>query len=436
MIFPNTAGLAGRVLLAWLLAATANAAVIQARPEGQPLQALLESAAPGDHIRLAPGVYRVNLVIDRALELSGEEGAVLDGGGEGDVIRVRSPGVVIRNLVIRRSGRNLTAMNAGIFVERQAKGVLIHDNVFEDNLFGIWLDACREPRIIGNRIHGNPAIRSQDRGNGVHLYAVHGGLVRGNEIWETRDGIYIDTSVDNRLEDNFLHDLRYGVHYMYSHRNRVTGNRTLRTRTGFALMQSRELTVVGNRSEHDLNYGILMNYITYSTIADNRVVGTRRGQAYVTGGAGVAGAEGKALFIYNSQFNEIRGNVLEGADIGIHLTAGSEDNRIHGNAFIGNRTQVKYVATRPQEWSQEGRGNYWSDYLGWDLDADGIGDRPYEPNDAVDKLLWRYPMVRVLMNSPAVETLRWVQSQFPVLKPQGVRDSYPLMRPPGREGTL
>ena len=436
MIFPNTAGLAGRVLLAWLLAVTANAAVIQARPDGPPLQALLENAAPGDRIRLAPGVYRVNLVIDRALELSGEEGAVLDGGGEGDVIRVRAPGVVIRDLAIRRSGRNLTAMNAGIFVERQAKGVLIRDNVFEDNLFGVWLDACREPRIIGNRIHGNPAIRSQDRGNGVHLYAVHDGLVRGNEIWETRDGIYIDTSVDNRLEDNFLHDLRYGVHYMYSHRNRVAGNRTLRTRTGYALMQSRELTVVGNRSEHDFNYGILMNYITYSTIAGNRVVGTRRGQAYVTGGAGVAGAEGKALFIYNSQFNEIRGNVLEGADIGIHLTAGSEDNRIYGNAFIANRTQVKYVATRPQEWSQEGRGNYWSDYLGWDLDADGIGDRPYEPNDAVDKLLWRYPMVRVLMNSPAVETLRWVQSQFPVLKPQGVRDSYPLMRPPGREGSL
>jgi len=34
------------------------------------------------------------------------------------------------------------------------------------------------------------------------------------------------------------------------------------------------------------------------------------------------------------------------------------------------------------------------------------------------------------MNSPAVETLRWVQQQFPVLKPQGVRDSYPLMVPP------
>lgn len=103
---------------------------------------------------------------------------------------------------------------------------------------------------------------------------------------------------------------------------------------------------------------------------------------------------------------------------------------MYGNAFVGNRVQVKYVANRPQDWSREGRGNFWSDYLGWDLDANGIGDKHYEPNDAVDKLLWKYPMARVLMNSPAVETLRWVQEQFPVLRPQGVHDSAPLMLSP------
>ena len=35
-----------------------------------------------------------------------------------------------------------------------------------------------------------------------------------------------------------------------------------------------------------------------------------------------------------------------------------------GNAFVGNRTQVKYVGTRDVEWSFEGRGNYWSDHPG------------------------------------------------------------------------
>ena len=41
--------------------------------------------------------------------------------------------------------------------------------------------------------------------------------------------------------------LRYGIHYMFSNDNRVVGNLTRRTRTGYALMQSRKLTVIGNR---------------------------------------------------------------------------------------------------------------------------------------------------------------------------------------------
>ena len=143
----------------------------------------------------------------------------------------------------------------------------------------------------------------------------------------------------------------------------------------------------------------------------------------------ISGGEGKALFIYNSLFNTIENNHFRRSDMGIHLTAGSEDNRISGNAFVGNQQQVKYVATRPQEWSQDGRGNYWSDYLGWDRNGDGLGDVPYEPNDNVDRLLWMYPQVRLLMNSPSIEVLRWVQRAFPVVKSPGVQDSHPLMKP-------
>ena len=422
----------GRFALGLLLLMDgAVAAVLDARPDN--LVSQLRQAAAGDTIRLAPGLYQGNFSIDQSLHLSGQPGAILDGAGQGDVLRVRAPDVRIEGLEIRNSGHNLTDMNAGIFVEPAAHNVEISGNEFDGNAFGIWLDASRSPKVIGNRIHGEPGRRSQDRGNGIHLYAVHDGLIQDNEVWETRDGIYIDTSQDNRLVGNYLHHLRYGVHYMYSYSNEVTGNHTAHTRTGYALMQSKYLTVVDNRSEDDANYGILMNFITNSTIKGNRVTGTRTGQAYVTGGSSIIGAEGKALFIYNSQFNHIHSNYLEGADIGIHLTAGSEDNRVYDNAFVGNRTQVKYVATRNQEWSDQGRGNFWSDYLGWDLDADGVGDRPYEPNDAVDKLLWKYPVARILMNSPAIETLRWVQEQFPVLRAQGVRDSYPLMRVPGRQ---
>ncbi len=398
----------------------------------QPMQLLqqkITAAQPGDNLTVT-GHYQGNLVIDKPLVLQGQGEAILDAGGQGDVIRVKAADVTIKQLTIRNSGMNLTDMNAGVFAERAADRLRIINNQFDNNAFGIWLDACRSPQVIDNRIHGTTAIRSQDRGNGVHLYAVHDGLVKNNEIWETRDGIYIDTSQYNRLEGNLMYDLRYGVHYMYSYHNEVINNFTRNTRTGYALMQSKYLKVIGNQSESDLNYGILMNYIVESDIAENVVTNTRKGRAFVTGGTEVIGADGKALFVYNAQYNRIHHNRFEDADIGIHLTAGSEDNEVYANAFVRNRVQVKYVATREQEWSSAGQGNYWSDYLGWDMNADGLGDKPYEPNDAVDILLWKYPMARVLMSSPAIETLRWAQRQFPVFKPQGVRDSYPLMQPP------
>ena len=63
-----------------------------------------------------------------------------------------------------------------------------------------------------------------------------------------------------------------------------------------------------------------------------------------------------------------------------------------------------------------------------DLDADGVGDIPFRPNDGVDVLLWKYPSARNLMSSPSVLLLRYVQRAFPVFTPPSVQDSHPLMK--------
>ena len=372
------------------------------------------------------GEYRGSFSVDQPMQIVCEPGAVFQAQGQGNGVIVSAPDVGIEGCTFLDWGHDLTAMNAAVFLQPKARGAVIKGNRLQGQGFGIWVDGTQDASLIDNRILGDPAMRSQDRGNGIHLYAVHGARVIGNQVRDTRDGIYIDTSNGNLLQGNTLEDLRYGVHYMFANDNQLIGNTTRRTRTGYALMQSRKLTVIGNRSEQDQNYGILMNYITYSTLRDNFVTDVRDGS---TGDSMISGAEGKALFIYNSLFNRIEHNHFEHSAVGIHLTAGSEDNRIADNAFVGNQRQVKYVATRLQEWSADGRGNYWSDYLGWDRNNDGLGDIAYEPNDNVDRLLWLYPQVRLLMNSPGIELLRWVQRAFPVMKSPGVMDSHPLMKP-------
>ena len=398
------------------------------------LQMMINLAEKNTTLELASGVYQGNFLINKSVSLRCQQGAELNGNGQNDIIRITAPNVIIEGCRIIDWGDDLTAMNAGVVIERTAKNVTIKTNYFKGPTFGVFLDASINSKVYANRIEGIPGIRSQDRGNGIHLYASTGADIAFNEVWHTRDGIYIDTSNENTIRSNEFHHLRYGIHYMFSHHNRVLKNYTHHTRSGYALMQSKYLTVEDNRSDQDQNYGILMNYITYSTIRNNQISYVQQGSNPM-GGEKIKGAEGKGLFLYNSLFNDVSNNTIENSDLGIHLTAGSEDNTISKNNFINNKQQVKYVANRIQEWSSSGIGNFWSDYLGWDRDADGIGDTIYEPNDSVDKLLWSYPSAKLLLNSPAVETLRWIQKDFPVLKSPGVTDSYPLMQASQQKGS-
>jgi len=239
-------------------------------------------------------------------------------------------------------------------------------------------------------------------------------VVEGNEISYGRDGIFVLTSRENVLRNNRFRDLRFAVHYMYADKGTVSDNNSAGNHVGYALMYSAGLSVTGNRSAGDRDHGLLLNYATAARVEANAVV---------------AGGE-KCVFIYNSTKNVFRGNWFEGCQIGIQLTAGSERNAISGNAFLGNRNQVKYVGTRFQEWSDHGRGNYWSDNPAFDLDGDGVADQPYRPNDLVDQLVWTYPLAKLLLNSPAVQTVRFAQARFPALLPGGVVDSSPLMAPP------
>lgn len=352
---------------------------------------------------------------------------LIDGGGKGNGVEIHAEGVTLAGCRIRNWGTDLNELNAGVFVKREASDTTVENNDLQGSAFGVWLDAAPDATVKNNTIRGDATVRPNDRGNGIHLFNTTGALIEGNDIRQTRDAIYIETANRNRIRNNIMADLRYGIHYMYSMDNLLEGNVTQGTRTGYALMQSKRLTVINNRSENDENYGILMNFITQSVLRGNVVSGVSQGQ---TAGVSVSGAEGKAVFIYNSLYNTFENNVFRDSGVGIHLTAGSEDNDVFRNAFINNQRQVKYVALRTQEWSKDGVGNYWSDYLGWDRNQDGIGDVPYEPNDNVDRLLWTYPEAKILMFSPAVDTLRWVQEAFPVVKAAGVKDSYPLMSPP------
>ncbi|MDN3682457.1 nitrous oxide reductase family maturation protein NosD [Vibrio tapetis subsp. quintayensis] len=400
------------------------ATVITVTPQDD-LQDMLDLSQPGDTIVIKGGEYVGNFTVNQSITLQGKQDATINANGKGNAITVFASDTVIENLHIINWGGDLTEQNAGIYNEKSLKNLTYRGNTFKGDAFGIWAQRVDRILVENNTIEGNPTLRSADRGNGIQLSSVKNALVVGNTVSKTRDGLYIISSQDSELRGNTMYDLRYGVHYMYSHHNRVIDNFAYNTRAGYALMSSRQLTVHGNRSLDSEDYGMLMNFITQSDISYNQIK-----NVWTKPENKVIGRDGKGLFVYNSGYNTISHNVIDTAEIGIHLTAGSENGKIFGNSFLNNPIQVKYVSNQKQEWSQNGVGNFWSNYLGWDLDNNSIGDTPFEPNDGIDKVVWKYPESKVLLDSPSVLMLRWIQKQFPVLKPPGVKDSHPLMMQP------
>ncbi|HRN85158.1 MAG TPA: nitrous oxide reductase family maturation protein NosD [Hyphomicrobium sp.] len=419
---------------------------------GGDVQAALARAADGDVILLAEGVHRGPVRIEKEVTLEGQPGAVLEGSGRGSVVTLSAPRAVVRGLTVRGSGRDLEAMDAGVFVQQSATEALVEGNRLEGNLYGVYLHGAEDAVARGNVIVGLQDGRVNEAGNGVSVWNAPGARVEDNDIRFGRDGIFAVASKRNVFRGNRFRDLRFAVHYMYTNDGEVVGNVSVGNTVGFAIMYSHRLIVRDNVSDGDLNHGFLFNFANSSEIAGNTVRGRQlpasrwatpglRGaearehglpaaeEAVGTLAGGVRNGPEKCVFIYNANKNTFQNNWFEGCEIGVHFTAGSEGNAIVGNAFIRNRNQVKYVGTRYLDWSKDGRGNYWSDNPAFDLNGDGVGDAAYRPNDIIDKVLWTAPQAKVLVNSPAVQIIRWAQSQFPALLPGGVVDSRPLMAP-------
>lgn len=402
-----------------LLCALVGAGDPRARAEtivvaaGDGVAAALDRARPGDTLQVATGEHLGDLVVRvPRLTLEGAPGAVIRGSGQGTVITIAAADVTLRGLTVTGSGLTLIDKNSGIFLGREADRAIVEDNRILDNLISVYLDGPDDVVVRRNVIDGLKRLRVSERGAAVSLWNTPGSKILDNDIRNGRDGVFSVSSKRNTISGNTFRNLRFAVHFMYTNDSLVSDNRSFGSDAGYVMMFSDRLRLVNNVSDHDRDNGLLFNYANQSVIEGNAVRGGN-----------------KCLFIYNANKNRFAENWFEGCEIGVHFTAGSERNALSGNAFVQNRTQVMYVGTKVIDWSVAGRGNYYSDNPAFDLSGDGIADRPYRPNNLMDQVVWRAPSAKLLLNSPAVQVVRWAQTRFPALHPGGVVDTAPLMVP-------
>jgi nitrous oxidase accessory protein len=386
------------------------------------LQQRLLAAAPGRTITVDGGVHQGPIVVRGPLTVLGINRPVIDGNGTGSVVTIEGTDVVFRGFVVRNSGRNVTEEAAGITVTGERHQV--EANQIRDVYFGIHI-AGGAQHLVDHNVIAPGEKHGARPGHGISVWHARDARIRWNRISAARDGIYLSFTDGILVSDNDVSRCRYGVHSMYSQNATFERNRLTSNLLGAALMMSDRLVLRGNRIEQHREgpaaYGVLLKDIGDLRAEDNRILANR------------VGIYAEAVPSQPGRHALVRRNVIAGNEVGLALHSNAAMT-VTGNIIADNLTDVRAVGRQlspSMRWSVRGRGNAWSQYRGYDVDRDGIGDVPYHVDGAIDALVARQPMVQALLYTPAHLAVEAAARMFPLFRQAPLlTDPHPLMSSP------
>lgn len=388
----------------------------------QDLQARIDAAAPGSTLEIDGGTFGP-IVIDKPLNLIGNNWPIIDAGQAGDVVQVLSSDVTIEGFVIRGSGISVTNSDAGVVVRDIAEGVSnlrVIGNQIEDVLFGVSFDRVSDSEVSGNRIVGKDLEPSR-RGDSIRLFESHGITIEDNNARVGRDVAFWYSS-ELTVRNNIFADSRYGLHSMYTDDILLEENSFRDSSVGAFLMYGGELRVMRNEFIDNFGpsgYGLGLKDVDGVEIVGNRFLANRVGVFNDN-------SPGKGGIVHHTV-----NNVFAFNEVGILLMPAVQHNIFYENAFIDNTDQVALTSQgqlKNVEWSHEGRGNYWNDYAGYDSDRDGVGDREYRVDNLFSSMKDSYPYLMFFTGTPAAAAVEMAGRAFPDLRPEPkLTDPYPLV---------
>ncbi|MGE5208935.1 MAG: NosD domain-containing protein [Alphaproteobacteria bacterium] len=398
------------------------------------LQERIDAAESGETIRVGSGVHAGPIKIDKPLTLIGENGAEIRGNGSGNVVTIAADDVTIRGLRISGSGLRLSDDNAAVLIG--GNRATIEHTVIEDSLHGIYLKKAHDCRVLENRVCGKRTLATtarpvqetltagigelcegplnqNERGNGIHQWNCEGNLISGNEISDTRDGIYFSFTNHSRTENNYVHDVRYGLHYMYSDNNVFENNIFAQNAAGAAIMFSNDIVIRGNRfidNRGSRAYGILFQSDERVQVENNVIHNNAVGLSF----------QQAINFV-------VRANDVSGNYIGLRFYGNSDGNAFSENRFTGNLHSIDASGMgENNRWAVNGIGNLWNNGEMFDLNGDGVSDLPHRELDLFGLLRRDFPAIAFLSDSPAVKLLRFANERATIPSLESITDPAPL----------
>ena len=395
-----------------------------ARPEGcravaagTPLQPLVDAAAAGQALCLAPGRHAGPVVVRAAVTLWGPPEAVIVAAAGHTAVTLGAPGARLLGLTVDGVGGGSGPLE--VAVRGVADHVVIEGVTVLGAAHGIVVERARGVRVVGNHVRGTTEAAVGQRGDTIRLWETDDAVVEGNLVEDGRD-LVVWYSRGAAVRGNRVLRARYGTHFMYSHDTEVTGNEYVDITVGIFVMYSKRVVIAGNVIANAAGAaGIAIGLKDSGTvrIADNTLVGDELG-IYLD-----------ATPQQRDETVAITGNRLHLCRTALAFHAATHGVTVRGNDFGGNDAQVRVDGGGDAllvTWD----GNWFDDYAGYDLDHDGIGDVPYQLRSFSGELVGRRPDLAFFSGTPALALADAAAHLDPLFQPKTLlEDPRPRMSP-------
>ncbi|HET8804403.1 MAG TPA: nitrous oxide reductase family maturation protein NosD [Aequorivita sp.] len=376
------------------------------------IQEGIAQATEGDTVLVKKGIYKeVNIIIDKSIVLLGENLPTIDGEDRGEIIKIVADNVTVDGFKIINVGTSYTSDYAAVRVIKK-NGFLIQNLELERLFFGIYLEKSNNGKVLNNKIKGD-AVNEYNSGNGIQLWYSKGVEVSGNNVQNVRDGIYLEFSDNVKISHNVSkNNLRYGLHFMFSNNDIYEYNTFENNGAGVAVMFSKFIDMNHNIFKENWGtaaFGLLLKEINDAKITNN---------IFQENTVGI-NIEGSNRITYEN--NDFISNGWA-----IKVRGACYTNSFENNNFLYNSFDISYNSNLNDNIFNN---NYWSNYTGYDLNKNGIGDVPYRPVKLFSYIVNRTPETIILLRSLFIDIIDFSEKVSPVFTPDDLMDDNPKMKP-------
>ena len=395
-----------------LMTCSCNAFQIEVckRCSNSTIQQAIEQAKDFDTIIIKKGTYKEHgIIVDKPMTIIGEGYPVIDGEQKGEIITIVSDNVTVDGLFIINVGTSYTEDYAAIRV-RKSENFIIQNVVLEKLFFGIYIEKSNHGKVFHNKVIGD-AVEEYNSGNGIQLWYSNHIEIEHNYVEHVRDGIYLEFS-DNCLIKNNVSalNLRYGLHFMFSNDDVYQDNTFENNGAGVAVMFSKKIKMFNNIFRENwgtASYGMLLKEINDAEIIGNTFEENTIG----------INIEGSNRILY--KHNDFKNNGWA-----VKIRGACYTNQFTENNFLYNSFDIAYNSKVNDNIFDR---NYWSNYTGYDLDKDGVGDVPYRPVKLFSYIVNRTPEAIILLRSMFIDIIDFSEKVSPVFTPDNLLDNHPLI---------